>query len=327
MMTSRELLHSALRGEPVERVPVSYWKHFPGSDATAEALANQTIKFYERHKLDLVKLTPTGMFQVMDYGVSVRLREDDIGTTRIADSPIHSSVDWQRLPAIDPRRGALGVARDALGLVRAHLPEDVPVLQTLFSPSTLAGKIFKNGLPSLLASGAELVSQVLEHLALDVIAFAEECLRSGGDGFFFATQYANTASLSPGTYEARCAEFDRAVLDTVRARSQILLLHLHGSGPLLELANSYPVDGVSWELSDGGWSLRDAASVTGRGIVGGLTRRGPVLTGPPQAVRNEVSDILAQTAGVRMIVAPECVLPHRADDRLLDVVSECLRNR
>ncbi len=106
-MTHRERVRAALRGEAVDRPPVALWRHFPGEDATVEGLVAATVTFQRAFDLDLVKLMPTGMYGVIDYGVTVEGSNDDIGTTRYVAGPIREAADWEQLPAISPERGVL----------------------------------------------------------------------------------------------------------------------------------------------------------------------------------------------------------------------------
>ena len=72
-MTHRERIQATLRGEAVDRPPVSLWRHFPREDETVEGLVKATVRFQREYDFDLVKLMPTGMYGVIDYGVAVQL--------------------------------------------------------------------------------------------------------------------------------------------------------------------------------------------------------------------------------------------------------------
>ncbi len=65
-MTRRDRVQAALRGDPVDRPPISLWRHFPGRDGSGESLAEATLEFQRHLDLDLIKLMPTGMYSVMD---------------------------------------------------------------------------------------------------------------------------------------------------------------------------------------------------------------------------------------------------------------------
>ena len=59
-MNKRERVYTALEGEPVDRVPLSMWRHFFKQETTPHGLVTATVAFYQKYDLDLIKLTPNG---------------------------------------------------------------------------------------------------------------------------------------------------------------------------------------------------------------------------------------------------------------------------
>lgn len=308
-MTCRERVTAALRGAPTDRPAISFWQHFPGRDGTARDLARATVAFQRRYEPDFVKLMPTGMYAVLDYGVQVRTSDDGIGTTRFVSGPVAASADWTRLPAVAPGRGVLAEQVEAVRLVREALGPDVPILQTIFSPLTMASKLVGGDLSPAMVEAEEGFRVALERVARDVVAFGQACLRAGADGFFFATQLATHTALPSGAYERFGVPYDTAVLGALRAGSSLLILHLHGLDPFFDLADWYPVDGVNWHDRETRPHLAEALARTRAGLVGGIARMGAVVRGSPDAVAAEVRDAIAQTGGRRLVVAPGCVIP------------------
>lgn len=316
-MTPRERVLAALRGQEVDRVPIAFWRHFPGQDWTGADLARATVAYYARYTPDLVKLMPTGMYSVLDYGVHVRISDEGIGTTRYVDGPIRVPADWGRLPAVDAGAGALREAVQTVELVRSHLGPDVPVLQTIFSPLTMAAKLCGGTDPLELQGDHGELTAALERLTADVVAFGRACLAAGADGFFFATQLANAAG-GREIYDRYGVPHDLATLDALRPNSSMMLLHLHGSNPFLDLADRYPVDGVNWHDRDTFPSLHEALGMTRRGLVGGISRTGSVLSGSARAAAEHVSQAIRETRGTRLVLTPGCVLPLAVSGSNLD---------
>lgn len=309
-MKHRERIQAALRGEPVDRAPISLWHHFPGHDQTAEALATATIEFQRCLDLDLVKLMPTGMYPVLDYGVQVR-PDDLVGTTRFASGPIQTPGDWARLPDVSPLRGVLAREVEVVHRVRETLGPDVPIIQTIFSPLTVADKLVAGGVKTVLDDHGDAIATALPKLTADVIAFGRACLDAGADGFFFATQLAARLVLPEGTYERLGVPFDQEVLEALRPGSWCTILHLHGAEPLFELADRYPVDGVNWHDRETAPTLAEALGRTHRCLVAGVARSGAILDSDPNGITHEVQDAVDQTSGRRLIIAPGCVVPVR----------------
>jgi uroporphyrinogen decarboxylase len=308
-MSPRERVAAAFRNEAVDRPPVSYWQHFPGRDHTAALLAEATVAFQRRHDLDLVKLMPTGMYAVQDYGVQVQPSGDETGTTRFLAGPVQRPDDLALLPRVSPERGELARQVEVVRRVRGALGAAPPLIQTIFSPLTMLAKLLgRTPDPAFLAAEVA-VRQALERLAGDAIAFGQACLDAGADGVLFATQLATTAPGSREVYERLGIPYDVTVLEALRPRSWAIVLHLHGPDPLFSLADAYPVDAVSWEDRETSPSLAEAWHHTGRCLVGGVGRIDPLGRGTPAAVAAQVREAIGLTGGRRLIVAPGCVVP------------------
>lgn len=307
-MTHRERLDALLAGNPTDRLTYSFWHHFPEQDATPEGLAAATVDFYRRFDVDLVKLMPTGMYSVMDYGVQVRASDDGLGTTYFAAGPIAAPADWARLPAVSPAHGMLADQVSVVQQVRAALGPDVPMIQTIFSPFTMAAKLAGPAFPGIALEDEGAVAGALARCADDVIAFGLACLEAGADGFFFATQLANSETVSADVYERLGVPYDLLVLEALRPRSGLIALHLHGMNPLFELVDRYPVDLINWEDRETRPSLAEARTMTHRPLVGGLDRS-LVARGSVDEVASQVRDAAAQVGKERLIVTPGCVVP------------------
>jgi uroporphyrinogen decarboxylase len=318
-MSHRERIETTLAGGRADRLPVSFWHHFPGRDHTPELLAESTVSFYRRFDVDFVKLMPTGMYAVVDYGVAIRPSDDEIGTTVYVSGPIGGPGDWATLPRVSPDRGMLAQQVEAVRLVRARLGPDVPIVQTIFSPLSMASKLAGGTLDTAFLATDGPAGPVLERLADDVIAFGDACLNAGADGFYFASQLANR-DMPTATYERLGVPYDLRVLDALRSRSWLLMLHLHGVEPRLELADRYPVDIVSWEDRETSPSLSEALRLTSRCLMAGLSRGDLFVSGTGAGIAAEVQDAVAQTGGQHLILAPGCVLRTTSDERLLRTI-------
>ncbi len=312
-MTHRERIQATLKGNPVDRSAIGLWHHFPGRDDSARGLADATVTFQRLYDLDLVKLMPTGMYPAIDYGVEVKLSNDHIGTTRFVSGPIHAPSDWARLPTVSPDRGILAREVEAVALVRKALGRDAVVVQTIFSPITIAAKIAGSADPVVEAAEEHepLLTTALQRIADDVVAFGRACVEAGADGFFLATQLAGRSALPGGMYRHLGIPYDLRVLEALRSRTWCTILHLHGSDPMFELADEYPVDAVNWHDRETAPALSAALSMTRRTLVAGINRNGAIAAGRPEEVTAEVHDAICQTGGRRLIVAPGCVIGYR----------------
>ena len=81
-MTPRERVWAALRGDPVDRPPVSFWGHFYHREATAVDLVEATLEHQREYGWDWVKLNPRKHYHVEDWGVRYRY------SGRAAEKPV-----------------------------------------------------------------------------------------------------------------------------------------------------------------------------------------------------------------------------------------------
>ena len=79
VMTKRERVEAALAGKPVDRVPVGFWRHWPGDDQQADSFARVTLEYQQRYDLDFIKIPVTSTYCVEDYGGKHEYRGNLIG--------------------------------------------------------------------------------------------------------------------------------------------------------------------------------------------------------------------------------------------------------
>ncbi len=312
-MTKRERVRATLAGQETDRTPISFWHHFPGRDRTVEGLANATAEFQRRYDLDVIKLMPTGMYCILDYGATIGRRPDPIGTTQIETTPIASPADWGRLPAASPNRGELKDQVEVVRRLRQTVGPEVPIVQTIFSPLTMANKLGGGIFLDHLRTDEISLRPALERFTEDVIAFGRACLDAGADGFFFASQHANrrAGGLSSETFERVGAPYDIRVLQALKEdeRNWLTILHLHGAEPMFDLADRYPIHVVNWHDRESSPSIREAATRTTRAMMAGIERGGAVATDDATSAAAQVRDAIEQSGGRRLVVAPGCVVP------------------
>ena len=307
-MNRRERILAATRREPVDRIPIALWRHFPGDDQRPADLAQATIAFQERYDFDFVKVSPSNSFAGEDWGARTAYRGNMEGTREYLERPVHSAAGWRQLPPLDPSQGAWGRVLQTLRMLKDHWGESVPFIQTVFNPLMTARYI----------RGDEWLVDMREHPAdfhagLEVLTesigrFARASIEAGAAGLFFATQSASYRFMSEAEYREFGLPYDLRIFEAAGG-GWFHLLHMHGDDIMFQLAREYPVQAVNWHDRTTAPSLRDARSQFDGALVGGLERYTTLLQGDPQSVAAEVRDAIAQTGGgVGYIVSSGCVL-------------------
>jgi uroporphyrinogen decarboxylase len=309
-LSKRERVLGTLRGEAVDRPPISLWGHFPSDPHRADDLAAATLEAQRRYDWDFVKLMPSGMYYPEALGCALTPAEGPGAVNGLADSIIKQPADWDRLPVLDPAEGWLAEHVRSVGLVRAALGPDVPIIQTLFSPLTVAHKL------CLHLSFEAQVQEHRDHLeaGLRAIAagsrrFAEACLAAGADGFFFATQEANHLTLSEADFLALGKRYDLEVLQAIAGRASFVLLHVCRTDLMVNQVADYPVHAINWDSHATPPAFGTARQVWPMVPVGGLDRYGALLHGTPAQVADEVRAAVAEAGSVPVMISAGCALP------------------
>ena len=315
-MSRRERIQAAINREPVDRVPYAVWRHFPTVDRSPAGLAQATLRFHERYGSDFIKLTPRGGYAVEAWGCveGDALRDD--GHRPCTSCAIRSAPDWKKIRPLDPA-AAPGYAGEMETIIRMGFDRrigDSPVLPTLFSPLSLARKLSGDRLTNDLREHPDLVEGALEAITETLIRFAAMALAEGVSGIFYSIQ---AASLSVNTEEdyARFGEpYDRRVLESVRGKSILTIVHCHGERLMFDRLASLPGNAWNWDDRATPPSLAEAKAKTDGALIGGLHQWKTLRDGTPEQAAAEAREAIPQTGGTGLIVGPGCVLPMNTPD-------------
>jgi uroporphyrinogen decarboxylase len=312
-MTKQERLRAALVGQPVDRVPVAFWRHWPIDDQEPEALARATLDYQRRFDWDFMKVTPSHTYCVDDYGAMHAYQGRAVGDRDHVERVVKRIEDWDRIQPLDVRQGAYARQLRCLRMVLDQREPNTPVLQTLFNPITMARFLADDAYVVHLRRDPERVQRALAALTETCAAFARAAIAEGADGIFLSTMAAAYEVLSPDEHRRFAEPGD---LDVLRAAAGgwLNLLHLHGQQPMIREIAKYPVQGLSWHDRTAGPSLADTAKLFPGALVAGIEQFTLLHFGTPAEVEAQVRDAIAQTGGRRLIVAAGCTYPLTAPD-------------
>lgn len=312
---------ACLRGEPLDRIPVALWRHFPVDDQDPETLAAAHLAFQRTYDFDFVKVTPASSFCLKDWGVDDVWEGDTEGTRRYTKSVVGKPSDWERLPRLDPSSRHLAAQLACLQRLRQELGPDTPILQTVFSPLAQAKHLAtEQVLLAHLRSAPDALLVGLEAIAETTKAFIEAAVQAGIDGVFYAVQHAQASLLSESEFRRFGREFDLDVLSSTTGL-WFNLLHLHGEGVYFEAASDYPVQAINWHDRDTPPSLAAARPIFLGALCGGLARDTLVYKAPAE-VKAEAADAVKQLQGRGLILSTGCVVPIIAPHGNLVAASE-----
>src|SRR5262249_47955290 len=188
-MNPRERGWAALRGDALDRPPISFWGHAYHRESSAADLVAATLEFYERYRWDWVKLNPRKHYHVEPWGVSYRYPGVPDVKPTLERWPIHGGEDWAKIGEVPHDQGALGEQLEAVRMLRAQLPADVPLIQTVFTPFAILGEMTRTPqeLMRHLATHAAQVRHALDAVTATFERHVRAVLAAGAEGIYFAT--------------------------------------------------------------------------------------------------------------------------------------------
>jgi len=325
-MSRRERLQAAVARRPVDRVPYAVWRHFPRVDRNPAGLAQATLRFHERYGSDFIKITPTGGYAVEAWGCVEGDVERPDGHRPCARCAVRQPDDWKTIRPLDPTT-APGWAQHLEVIVRMGFDRrigDAPVLPTLFSPLSLARKLSGDRLAADLREHPSTVKDALEAIAETVIRFADLALTEGVSGIFYSIQAASRSLFTEAQYAEFGEAHDRRVLESVRSRSILTIVHGHGDRLMFDRLARLPGDAWNWDDRAAGPSLADGQALVPGAVIGGLDQWRTLRDGTPEQAEAEVRDAVAQTSGLGLVVGPGCVLPSGTPDPNVAAVVKAL---
>ncbi|TMD55357.1 MAG: hypothetical protein E6I85_03380 [Chloroflexi bacterium] len=263
-MNSRARVEAALKGAPVDRPPAGAWGHTYREEWSPEQLARVTVERQRRYGWDYVKFQPRASCFAEAFGARFQGSNHSLRSPKELEHPIHGHPDWPRLPGADASAPSLAEQVEALRLTVAQLGPEVPVLQTVFSPITVAGYLVgrdKRRAVRDLRKHPDEVLPALDRIATTLIDFSRRSVEAGAAGIFYAVSgYASEDLLSAEEYDRWLAPLDQRVLESLPEDAWFNVLHLCRGHLHFELARRLPVQAVSWAVQDPGGDGRPRAA-------------------------------------------------------------------
>lgn len=313
-MTPRARVEAALAGDPVDRPPICFWHHFR-PEGSGERLAEQTLAFFrDRFALDVVKVMPD-----LPYPTPER--------------PPATAADVAALPGLE--MGTTPSFQEQLVCVRAlraALGSDVPVVVTLFSPLAMVRRLLRERLVEVARADPGRFDEGLATVGANLRELMASLIDAGASGVFYSSMGATSADLTVAEYERFGVAHDLAALEGA-AGGWCNIVHVHADPDqsadriYFELFERYPVQVVSWSDRLTGPTLRQAAGMTGKCLMGGLFERGPITRGGEHEIAAEIDDAITQTGGRRLILANGCSVPDDTQEEWLGAARRLLDDR
>jgi uroporphyrinogen decarboxylase len=310
-------VQAALAGGKVDRPPAGAWGHTFKEEWSPEQLAAVTVDRARRHRWDFVKFQPRASCFSEAFGNRFKPSGHSLRSPVLVRAAVTDLSDWPKLKLVDQE--ALDDQVRSLGLVAKELGETVPVMQTVFSPITVADYLIgrdKRALIRKLRKHPEVLVPALEKIMDTLVGFARASVEAGASGVFYAISGFATPDAMPNeVYDELLFPIDQRFLEALPAQAWFNVLHLCGSHVNMDVARRLPVQAVSYSIHNrGNPSLAEAQKLTGKAVMGGLEQRKVLVGGPSVTIERQVRAAVSSTGGRGLLIAPGCSVPPRAPE-------------
>jgi uroporphyrinogen decarboxylase len=317
---------AALRGEPVDRVPLSFWMHNFAAENSVKEFVAESLRLARQFGWDYLKPQSRAQCFAEAWGLRYQASGERAVPYTRTHAPCADAASLRRVQPADPAAGALGEQLDALRQIRAAVGPDTPIIWTVFSPLMVVPYLLPGGAEQALAIARQepaALEAALGAIAHTLAGYTRLVLAAGADGLFYATNVARRELLSV----EECRRFQRPHDLTVLAAAApapFNVLHVCGSGVLFDEFLDYPVQAISWAQVAGNPSLADGRRRSGRAVMGGLPAKPVIATLTPDAVADRARAAVREMNGRSLLLGPDCSIDPETPEALLQAARAAL---
>ncbi len=338
-MTKRERVMAAARGEPVDRVPVSFFGHHHDVERTAESNVAFLAERQRKLDMDFMKLQLSNSYLGEAWGAVYRWdpKTSPVSGAVLVKPAVKNVADLARLPRLDPTKGVFGEHVRMSRLLKEAFKGEVPFVHTIFSPLLVAG-LLTDATPRTASIMVEIRRLIREdpdtlHAALVTISrtladYARECIRAGADGIFLTNSPWSRDVVTEEEYLRFGKAYELPIFQAANQEgAKLNVMHPCRDNIMLNVVSDYPVLVLSYDsASPRNPSLHTVLEQTNKSVWAGL-HRDTLLSGPPESIRAEVQESFKQTGGRRFLLGASCAISDRVPEAHLnaarDAVIEC----
>lgn len=298
-MNKKTRVLAALQGKPVDRVPMSFWRHFDGEDSQGQRCVESHISFYKQTQMDFIKVMHDGLVAPCSLDVN--------HITDLRDYRVQGRSNPYIQKFLDRAKG-----------ITQSIGDQVYVYANVFAPFTLLRRIGDAKLNSYIQQDREAVLYALDVLGEELALLCELLVKEAGClGIFAAFQGAESNRFTPQQFMELVYPSDQTMLGAANRASPWNILHFCGWDEIknqLALWRGYQGCAVNWAIYVEALSLAQGKSYfDNRPVLGGFdNRRGRVLYNGTQAevtaeTRQMVADYKAATGSTEgLLIGADC---------------------
>src|SRR2546428_3792684 len=199
-MDGRKRLEAAIAMGVADRPPFGAWGHTYKEEWSPSDLAAITVERAQTFGWDFVKFQPRASCFAEAFGSIYKPAGHRLKGPILESEAVPDLATWTTVSLVN--RKALDDQVDSLHMVAKQLGFGVPVIQTVFSPLTVAGYLVgKNSSRVVreLRKHPELVRPAMDRIAEALVDFSRRSVSAGAAGnFLVVSSYARSGSVPAG---------------------------------------------------------------------------------------------------------------------------------
>lgn len=312
--TLKTRLLAALKGEPVDKVPVcsvtqtgivelmdEVGAPWPESHTDPELMAKLAIANYELSGLEAVRVPYclTVLVEAMDCEINMGTKNRQPSVT---GHPYPKDLEGAAVPADLLQKGRIPAVLEAIKIVREKVGPDVPIVGGMEGPITVASDLVSvKSFMKWSIKKTDLFEQALDLATEAAIIYANALVEAGADVIAIADPVASPDLMSPDSFrqflQPRLQKFSASV-------NSVTVLHICGNvNPIISDMADCGFEGLSVEEKIG--SAKKAKEVIGdrARFVGNISSPFTLLPGPVDKIKAEAKQALEDGVDV---LAPGC---------------------
>ncbi len=291
----------------------SFWMHFPSADKTnnPEIISKAHINFFRKYKLDFLKFSPHGLYLAEAFGATMKYPKGKIPLMveiPVLENPlVNNYEDWGKINKLNLNENeAIQIQIKALSITRKHV--NVPIIQTVYSPLTIAKKLSGNGIIFMhLKEYPKFVKKSLEAIAKSLEEYIK-ILSEMDIGIFYANQIDGIENYG------EFLKYDLEILKGI----EFGINHIHGYSSDFKSLLKLPMDIVSWESK-----TIKVEEINSKIPLQGVDRES-VYNGDFSRIKSDIENILKKREDA--VIGPNCILDHRTPEKYLVQLSKMLKD-
>ncbi|MCG8404617.1 MAG: hypothetical protein MI923_05405 [Phycisphaerales bacterium] len=301
-----ERVQRVVRGQAVDRAPVSFWYHFTPDQVCGPAAVKAHLSHAETFDLDFLKVMNDNGYPhdgllgaVEDLASLELLRGDEPTFARQLEliAELKRKLDGRMLMTTTVFNAWATLRRLVRGPAKKHRP---PNLDAAADQGTAI-------LMDFLERDYAAVKQAIRVVGTSLRNFAKRCLEAGADGIFVSVRddWLDGGGYGGQRYDELVRESDLEILSGA-SEGELNTLHVCGKAVDFQAFADYPVHVLNWADRAAGPSIREVSGVLKPAICAGVDNLSTLPNGTAADCEREVADALSQSGERPMMIAPGC---------------------